>query len=138
VEQGIIAGGGAALVHAASSLDGLKLPDDEATGVSVVREALSEPLRWIANNAGLEGYVVVNRVAQLGENEGLDAATGEYVDMLKHGIVDPVKVTKAALGNAASVASMVLSTESAIVDKPAEPEPDHGHGHSHGGHGHSH
>ncbi|HJQ03176.1 MAG TPA: chaperonin GroEL [Jatrophihabitans sp.] len=137
VEQGIIAGGGAALVHALSALDSLSVDGDEATGVSIVREALVEPLRWIANNAGHEGYVVVSRVQQAGAEKGghwgLNAATGEYENLLEAGIVDPVKVTKAALANAASVASLVLSTESAIVDKPAEPE--HGHGHSHG---HSH
>jgi chaperonin GroEL len=140
VEEGIIIGGGAALVHALSALDSLTLQGDEATGVSIVREALVEPLRWIANNAGLEGYVVVSKVRELELNGGLNAATGEYEDLFKAGIVDPVKVTKAALANAASVASLVLSTESAIVEKPAEPEADHGHGHGHGhgGHGHSH
>jgi chaperonin GroEL len=138
VEEGIIAGGGAAFVHALSALDSLTLEGDEATGVAIVREALVEPLRWIANNAGLEGYVVVSKVRELALNEGLNAETGEYENLLKAGVVDPVKVTKAALANAASVASLVLSTESAIVEKPAEPEADHGHGHSHGGHGHSH
>jgi len=138
VEEGIIAGGGAALVHALSALDSLTFEGDEATGVAIVREALVEPLRWIANNAGLEGYVVVSKVRELALNEGLNADTGEYENLLKAGVVDPVKVTKAALANAASVASLVLSTESAIVEKPAEPEADHGHGHSHGGHGHSH
>jgi chaperonin GroEL len=139
VEEGIIAGGGAALVHVLSSLDSLGLTGDEATGVTIVRDALVEPLRWIANNAGLEGYVVVAKVRELALNEGLDAATGEYGNLLERGIVDPVKVTKAALANAASVAALVLSTESAIVEKPAEQDDDHsGHGHSHGGHGHSH
>jgi chaperonin GroEL len=137
VEEGIIAGGGAALVHASSALDSLTLTGDEATGVAIVREALAEPLRWIANNAGLEGYVVVSKVRELAANHGLDAATGEYVDLLAAGIVDPVKVTKAALANAASVASLVLSTEVSIVEKPADPEPEAGHGHGHG-HGHSH
>ena len=135
VEQGIIAGGGAALLHTESALDGLSLTGDEAVGVSIVRRALAEPLRWIANNAGLEGYVVVSKVHGLGPNEGLNAATGEYQNLLEAGVVDPVKVTKAALANAASVASLVITTEAAIVDKPAEPEPNHGHGH---GHGHSH
>jgi len=138
VEEGIIAGGGAVLIHALSALDSLTLEGDEATGVAIVRDALVEPLRWIANNAGLEGYVVVSKVRELALNEGLNAATGEYENLLKAGIVDPVKVTKAALANAASVASLVLSTESAIVEKPTEPEADHGHGHSHGGHVHSH
>jgi chaperonin GroEL len=136
VEQGIIAGGGAALVHALSSLDDLELTGDEATGVNIVRDALVEPLRWIANNAGLEGYVVISKVRELAENFGLNAATGNYENLLEAGVVDPVKVTKAALANAASVAGLVLSTESAIVEKPADPEPEASH--SHGGHSHSH
>jgi chaperonin GroEL len=138
VEEGIIAGGGAALLHASSVLDGLTLADDEGTGVSVVRYALSEPLRWIASNAGYEGYVTVSKVRELGPNEGLDAATGEFGDLLGAGIVDPVKVTKAALANAASVASLLLTTQSLVVDKPEEPAAGHTHGHSPGGHGHSH
>jgi chaperonin GroEL len=137
VEEGIIAGGGAALIHSAAALDGdLGLSGDEATGVRIVRGALAEPLRWIANNAGLEGYVVTAAVRDLPANHGLNAATGAYGDLLADGVVDPVKVTKAALANATSVASVVLSTQSAVVDKPEEPEADdHGHGH---GHGHSH
>jgi chaperonin GroEL len=138
VEEGIVAGGGSALVQAAAALDSLTLSGDEATGVSIVRKSLSEPLRWIANNAGLEGFVVVNKVAGLDTNFGLNAETGEYQNLLEAGVVDPVKVTKAALANAASVAGLVLSTEVAIVEKPAEAEPEQGHGHSHGGHGHSH
>ena len=139
VEQGIVAGGGAALLQASAALDELSLSGDESTGVAIVRHALTEPLRWIANNAGLEGHVVVSKVRGLSQDEGLNAATGEYENLLKAGVVDPVKVTKAALANAASVASLVLTTESAIVDKPAEPEPSHGHSHGHGhGHGHSH
>jgi chaperonin GroEL len=142
IDEGIIAGGGAALVHAASALDGdLGLTGDEATGVRVVRTGLDEPLRWIASNAGEEGYVVVAKVRELPVNHGLDAATGEFGDLLKAGVVDPVKVTKAALANAASVAALLLSTQSAIVEKPAQPEDEHDHangGHSHGGHGHSH
>jgi chaperonin GroEL len=142
VEEGIIAGGGAALVQSSSALDGdLGLTGDEATGVRVVRTGLDEPLRWIASNAGLEGYVVVAKVRELPANHGLNAATGEYGDLFAAGVVDPVKVTKAALANAASVAALLLSTASAIVEKPAEPEHDHEHangGHSHGGHGHSH
>ncbi len=135
VEQGIIAGGGAALVHALPALEKLSLTGDEATGANIVRDALVEPLRWIANNAGLEGYVVVSKVRELEPNFGLNAATGSYGNLLEAGVVDPVKVTKAALANAASVAGLVLSTESAIVEKPAEQEPE---AHSHGGHSHSH
>jgi chaperonin GroEL len=143
IEEGIIAGGGAALVHASSALDGdLGLSGDEATGVAIVLSGLAEPLRWIASNAGEEGYVVVSKVRELPENHGLNAATGEFVDLLKAGVVDPVKVTKAALANAASVASLLLTTQSAVVEKPIdEDEHSHdGHGHSHGpgGHGHSH
>jgi len=140
VEEGIIAGGGAALVQASSALDGdLGLSGDEATGVAVVRTGLVEPLRWIATNAGHEGYVVVSKVRELPANHGLNAATGVYEDLLAAGVVDPVKVTKAALANAASVASLLLTTQSAVVEKPPEEEHSHdGHGHSHGGHGHSH
>jgi chaperonin GroEL len=138
IEEGIVAGGGSAFVHAASALDGdLGLSGDEATGVAVVRKGLDEPLRWIAENAGQEGYVVVAKVRDLDVNQGLDAATGEYGDLVSAGVVDPVKVTKAALANAASVAGLVLTTQSAIVEKPAEPDDDHGHDHGHG-HGHSH
>jgi chaperonin GroEL len=136
VDEGIIAGGGAALVQALHSLEKLDLTGDEATGVSIVADALVEPLRWIANNAGLEGYVVVSKVKELPLNHGLNVETGEYEDLLKAGVVDPVKVTKAALANAASVAALVLTTEVAIVEKPAEAAHDDGHGH--GGHGHSH
>ena len=140
VEEGIIAGGGTALLHATSVLDGdLGLSDDEATGVAVVRSALAEPLRWIAANAGHEGYVVVAHARDLPATSGLNAETGNYEDLLAAGVVDPVKVTKAALANAASVAATILSTQGAVVDKPAEPEPDgHGHGHSHGPGGHVH
>jgi len=140
VEEGIIAGGGTALLHAASALDGdLGRDGDEATGVAAVRTALAEPLRWIAANAGLEGHVVVAKVRELTGNEGFNAESGEYGDLLKGGVVDPVKVTKAALANAASVASLVLSTQSAVVEKPVDPDEHthNGHAHSHG-HGHSH
>jgi chaperonin GroEL len=138
VEEGIVAGGGSALVHAVSVLDGdLGLTGDEATGVRVVRKAAVEPLRWIAENAGLEGYVVTDKVSNLPVGSGLNAATGEYVDLVAAGVIDPVKVTRSALANAASIASMLLTTETLVVEKP-EPKDDEGHGHSHGGHGHSH
>ncbi|MFE2723682.1 chaperonin GroEL [Kitasatospora sp. NPDC059327] len=137
VEEGIVAGGGASLVHAAKVLDGgLGLSGDEATGVAVVRKALAEPLRWIAQNAGLEGYVITHKVAELEAGHGFNAATGEYGDLLKAGVIDPVKVTRSALENAASIASLLLTTETLVVEKPAEEEA--GNGHSHGGHGHSH
>jgi chaperonin GroEL len=136
VEEGIIAGGGAALLHVLPVLDGdLGLSGDEATGLAIVRAALGEPLRWIAANAGLEGPVVVARVRGLPANHGLNAETGKYGDLLRDGVVDPVKVTKAALANAASVAGLLLSTQSAVVDKPEPKRDENGHGH---GHGHSH
>ncbi|GAA1392714.1 chaperonin GroEL [Kitasatospora putterlickiae] len=136
VEEGIVAGGGASLVHAAKVLDdGLGLSGDEATGVAVVRKALHEPLRWIAQNAGLEGYVITSKVAELEAGQGYNAATGEYGDLVKAGVIDPVKVTRSALENAASIASLLLTTETLVVEKKEE-EADNGH--SHGGHGHSH
>ncbi len=136
VEEGIVSGGGSALVHAVTVLEGnLGLVGDEATGVAVVRRALVEPLRWIAENAGLEGYVVTEKVSRLEEGKGLNAATGEYVDLIAAGVIDPVKVTRSALANAASIASMLLTTETLVVEKPAPKEDE---GHSHGGHGHSH
>jgi chaperonin GroEL len=136
VEEGIVAGGGTALVHAASALDGsLGLTGDQATGVTLVRTALDEPLRWIAENAGLEGYVVVAKVRDLDAGQGLNAATGEYGDLLADGVIDPVKVTRSALANAASIASLLLTTEALVVEKKEPPAPDAGHGHGHG-HGH--
>jgi chaperonin GroEL len=137
VEEGIIAGGGSALVRARKSLDTLRgeLTGDEALGVAVFEQALSAPLYWIATNAGLDGSVVVNKVAELPDGQGFNAATLEFGDLAKAGIVDPVKVTRSAVLNAASVARMVLTTETAVVDKPEEPADD-GHGHGHHGHAH--
>ncbi len=138
VEEGVIPGGGAALVQIASGLDGnLGRSGDEAVGVSIVRKALAEPLRWIAQNAGHDGYVVVERVREASFGTGLDAATGEYTDLARAGIVDPVKVTRSAVANAASIAGLLLTTESLVVEKPKPPAPEaapggHGHGHSHG------
>ncbi|WP_380170858.1 chaperonin GroEL [Kineococcus sp. DHX-1] len=133
IEEGIVAGGGSALVHAVSVLeDNLGLVGDEATGVALVRKAASEPLRWIAENAGLEGYVVVEKVRSLEPGNGLNAATGEYVDLLAGGVLDPVKVTRSALRNAASIASMVLTTDTLVVDKKEEEPAAAGHGHGHG------
>jgi chaperonin GroEL len=138
VEEGVIPGGGVTLTQIADTLsDGLGLKGDEATGVAIVRKALDEPLRWIAQNAGLDGYVVVAKVRGSKAGIGLNAATGQYVDMAKAGIVDPVKVTRSAVANAASIAGLVLTTETLIVEKPKAPEPSNGHGHSHG-HGHQH
>jgi chaperonin GroEL len=136
VEEGIVAGGGAALVQAGSVLGKLResLKGDEALGVGVFASALTAPLYWIATNAGLDGSVVVNKVSELPAGHGFNAATLAYGDLAADGVVDPVKVTRSAVLNAASVARMVLTTETAIVDKPAEAEDD-GHGHHHG---HSH
>ncbi|GIJ44745.1 60 kDa chaperonin 1 [Virgisporangium aliadipatigenens] len=141
VEEGIIPGGGVSLVQVATVLDdNLGLTGDEAVGVRLVRKALDEPLRWIAENAGLDGRIVVAKVRELEFGHGLDAAKDEYKNLVEAGIVDPVKVTRSAVANAASIAGLLLTTETLIVDKPAEPEPaGGGHGHSHGhGHGHSH
>ncbi|MET8282816.1 chaperonin GroEL [Micromonospora sp. NPDC005174] len=137
VEEGTVPGGGAALVQILSVLDDdLGFTGDEKIGVSVVRKALVEPLRWIAQNAGHDGYVVTQKVADLKWGNGLDAAKGEYVDLVKAGIIDPVKVTRNAVTNAASIAGLLLTTESLVVEKPEQAEPaaagGHGHGHQHG------
>jgi chaperonin GroEL len=135
IEEGIVAGGGSALLHAATTLDGdLGLKGDEATGVAIVRKAAAEPLRWIAENAGHEGYVTVARVRELPPGSGLNAATNEYGDLFAAGVIDPVKVTRSALRNAASIASMVLTTDTLVVEKkePVEDTGGHGHGHGHG------
>jgi chaperonin GroEL len=142
VEEGVVPGGGSALVHAAAAVDALDLAGDELTGARVVRRALDAPLVRIAENAGFEGRVVVARVREAGVGQGFNAATGEYGDLAAQGVIDPVKVTKAALGNAVSIAAMVLTTDSAVVEAPEEDHDHagaghHTHGHSHG-HGHSH
>jgi chaperonin GroEL len=140
VEEGIVIGGGAALVHAADALnDNLGFTGDKAVGVALVRKACDEPLRWIAENAGLEGYVVVAKVRALKSNEGFNAATDVYGDLAKDGVIDPVKVTRSALANAASIAAMFITTEAVVFERPADAEPAaSGHGHSHGPGGHSH
>ena len=138
IDEGIVAGGGTALVHASKALaDDLGKSGDEATGVAVVAKAAVEPMRWIAENAGEQGYVVVSKVADLPVGQGLNAATGVYDDLIAAGVIDPVKVTKSALTNAASIAGMLLTTEALVVDKPEEEEPE-AHSHGHGHHGHSH
>jgi chaperonin GroEL len=140
VEEGIVIGGGAALVHAADALNGnLGFTGDKAVGVALVRKACDEPLRWIAENAGLEGYVVVAKVRAMKHNEGFNAATDVYGDLAKDGVIDPVKVTRSALANAASIAAMFITTEAVVFERPANEEPAaSGHGHSHGPGGHSH
>ena len=141
VEEGVVPGGGSALVHAAVVIDSLDLTGDELIGARSVRRAIDSPLALIASNAGFEGPVVVGRVRELGVGQGFNAATGEYGDLAAEGVIDPVKVTKAALAHAASIAAMILTTDSAVVDKPADEDAvntgHHTHGHSHG-HGHSH
>ena len=133
IEEGIISGGGSVLVQIATSLGDLGLTGDEATGVQVVRGALKAPCRWIAENAGAEGGVVVAAVADLPAGHGYNAATGQYGDLMAQGVIDPVKVTRSAVQNAASIAGMLLTTEALVVEKP-EPEQDQaagGHGHGH-------
>ena len=123
VEEGIVAGGGVSLLQAGEVLDSLTLENDEATGAAIVKVALESPLKQIAVNAGFEGGVVVDRVRNLPTGEGLNAATGEYVNLLAAGIADPVKVTRSALQNAASIAGLFLTTEAVVADKPEPPAP---------------
>ncbi|MNL40696.1 60 kDa chaperonin [compost metagenome] len=120
VEEGIVAGGGTTLMHLTKPLQELmtKVSGDERTGVEIVMRALEAPLRQIADNAGIEGAVVADQVKTHKDGFGYNAMTGEYVDMIKAGIVDPAKVTRSALENAASIASMLLTTEALVVDKP--------------------
>ncbi|MBU4240129.1 MAG: chaperonin GroEL [Actinomycetia bacterium] len=120
VEEGIVAGGGVVLLNNTKAIKTTKMPEDEKTGAEIVRKSLSEPLKQIAANAGLEGSVVVEKVKELDENIGLDALTGEYVNMFKAGIIDPAKVTRSAVQNAASIAALLLTTEVLIADKPEE------------------
>jgi chaperonin GroEL len=140
VEEGIVVGGGAALVHAASALDNdLGFEGDRAVGVRLVRKACDEPLRWIAENAGQEGYVVVSKVRSMKPNEGYNAYSDQYTDLVKEGVIDPVKVTRSALANAASIAAMFITTEALVFETPEEKKEEAaGHGHSHGPGGHSH
>ena len=140
VEEGIVVGGGAALVHAATALDNdLGFEGDRAVGVRLVRKACDEPLRWIAENAGQEGYVVVSKVRAMKPNEGFNAYSETYTDRVKEGVIDPVKVTRSALANAASIAAMFITTEALVFETPEEKKDEAaGHGHSHGPGGHSH
>ena len=132
-EEGIVPGGGVAMMHAADSVGDLGLVGDEAIGAAIVRAASAAPVRWIANNAGVEGSVVVAKVREMKWGHGFDAEEQTYGDLVAAGIVDPVKVTRSALVNAASIARMVITTESAIVDKPEQAAPaGQGHGHGHG------
>lgn len=132
VAEGIIAGGGSALVHAAAQLaDGLGLTGDQALGVQIVRRALAAPAHWIAANAGVEGAVIVARIAEAPAGHGYDAATGQFGDLLAAGVIDPVAVTRAAVENAASIAGMVLTTETTVTDIPSKEPVAAGHGHQH-------
>jgi chaperonin GroEL len=133
IEEGIVPGGGVTLIRAESALDGLGLDGDEDTGVHIVQRALAEPARLIAHNAGVEGSVIVERIRADKDAAGFDAATGDWVDMFKSGIIDPAKVTRSALQNAASIAALVLTTDATVVEKPEEEEEP-----AAGGHGHMH
>jgi len=134
LEEGIVSGGGSALIHALKALDespAVKaLEGDAAAAVGIVRRALVQPLRWIAQNAGFDGFVVVAKVSELEANHGFNAKSGEYEDLIAAGVIDPVKVTRSALRNAASIAALVLTTETLVAEKPAEDENAHA-GHSH-------
>jgi chaperonin GroEL len=135
IEEGIVAGGGSALIHAVKVLEGdLGLTGDEAAGVRIVRKSADEPLRWIAENGGVNGYVVTTKVREGGVGFGYNAATEEYGDLVAQGVLDPVKVTRSALVNATSIAGMLLTTETLIVEKPEDEDdaPASGHGHGHG------
>jgi chaperonin GroEL len=127
VEEGIVPGGGVALIQAmvaaSPKIDALGLTDEQAVGADIVRQAISAPLRQIAFNAGLEGGVIVEKVKELPAGHGLDASNGEYVDMIKAGIIDPAKVTRSALQNAASIAGLFLTTEAVVADKPEKAAP---------------
>jgi chaperonin GroEL len=133
IEEGIVPGGGVVLAQLAGVLDKLDLEGDEATGANIVRDSLAEPARRIAQNAGYEGALIVQQIRTEGEGRGFDAAAGEWVDMVKAGIIDPAKVTRSALQNAASIAAIIITVESAVVEKPEEEEPA-----AAGGHGHEH
>ncbi len=130
VEEGIVAGGGTALVRAQGALDKLKLKGDEKTGVGIVERAIEAPLRQLASNAGREGALIVENVKN--GTEGYNVATDKYEDLIKAGVVDPTKVTRSALQNAASISGLLLTTEALITDLPEKEEPDAGHGHDHG------
>ena len=123
IEEGIVAGGGSALIHAAKVLDGdLGLTGDERVGVAIVRKSVVEPLRWIAENGGEAGYVITSKVADLEPGHGYDARTGAYENLIEAGVIDPVKVTRSALANAASIASLLLTTETLVVEKKEDEE----------------
>jgi chaperonin GroEL len=133
VEEGIVPGGGVALIRAQKVLDKLEVPEGQKAGVAIIRRAIEEPMRQIVQNAGEEGSIVINKVREGKGNYGYNAATGEYGDLLEQGVIDPVKVVRSALQNAASVASLMLTTEALVAERPKDKEAPAG---GHGGHGH--
>jgi chaperonin GroEL len=136
IEEGIVAGGGVALIRAQASLDTLKLDEEQRFGVQIIRRAIEEPLRQIVGNAGLEGSIVVNKVKEGKDDFGYNAATDQYGNLIGQGVIDPVKVVRTALQNAASVASLMLTTECLVAERPKDESKASGGGHDHGGHGH--
>jgi chaperonin GroEL len=135
VEEGIVPGGGVALVRSGKALEKLKLEGDQRVGMEIIRRAIEEPMRWIAINAGQEGSIVVAKVKELkGQDEGFNAATEVYEDLVKAGVIDPAKVVRSALQNASSIASLLLTTEALVSEIPEEKKEAAG-GHSHGGPG---
>lgn len=133
VEEGIVPGGGVALIRAQVALDGLELTGDEATGADIIRRAIEAPLRQLSANAGLEGALIVSEVKKASGNSGYNVATGEYVDLIQAGVVDPTKVTRSALQNAASISGLLLTTECLISDLPKEEKAEAAHDHGMGG-----
>jgi chaperonin GroEL len=134
VEEGIVPGGGVALLRAQAVLDGFQVPGEQSYGVAIIRRAVEEPMRWIAQNGGVEGSIVVNKVRDSKGALGYNAATDKYEDLLDAGVIDPTKVVRTALQNAASVAGLMLTTEAMIAEKPKDEAEAAGGGHA--GHGH--
>jgi len=132
VEEGIVAGGGVALIRAAKALESLKLEGDQAVGAQIIKRALEEPMRWIASNAGAEGSIVVSKVREMKLDEGFNAATDTYEDLVKAGVIDPAKVVRSALQNASSIASLLLTTEALVSEIPEEKRESAGAGHGGG------
>ncbi len=135
VEEGIVPGGGTALIRAQKALESLKLEGDEAVGAAIIKRAIEAPLRQLADNAGQEGALIVQEVKKRSGNEGYNVATGEYVDLVKAGVVDPTKVTRSALQNAASISGLLLTTEAVVTELPEKEKPAAGGGHPGGGMG---
>jgi chaperonin GroEL len=136
VEEGIVPGGGVALLRAGRALDKLKLEGDQAVGLQIIKRAIEEPMRWIAMNAGQEGSIVVSKVKEMkSADEGFNAATETYEDLVKAGVIDPAKVVRSALQNASSIASLLLTTEALVSEIPEEKKEPGGGGHGHGGPG---